>query len=175
MSYFNPYTSYASRLPVLKPGHYLKIGKDFYLIKAVRRNRPKITLPTDAKTDYVLATTTDESYAAVNGKIDTGRVIHIQYMALSESLACKFKWGTEGLLSKWVATELDNTNANLNAPIEVDRWTYDTPMAIKVTKGEGSQTLYFEVIEYEVVPTERKPKTYLYVLPNGHAMFVQAE
>jgi len=170
---FKPYSIYATRLPVLKPGHILKIGDRFYLITTVRRNRKKVSL-TGAQTKYRFYTNTSAEYTPMVGNIDRNRVVHLQYVGLGQAVATKFWWLTEPLLSKEREESVDSTTAPLDAPLEIDRWSFREEMHLYVTTA-GDQDFYFEIIEYEVQPYEGIPeRPYLYIMANGQAIFIEA-
>ena len=170
---FKPYSIYATRLPVLKPGHILKIGDRFYLITTVRRNRKKVSL-TGAQTKYRFYTAQSAEYTPMVGNIDRNRVVHLQYVALGQAVATKFWWLTEPLLSKEREESVDSTTAPLDAPLEIDRWSFREEMHLYVTTA-GDQDFYFEIIEYEVQPYEGIPeRPYLYIMANGQAIFIKA-
>ncbi|GAI93696.1 unnamed protein product, partial [marine sediment metagenome] len=76
--------------------------------------------------------------------------------------------------SKWVNIAYDSAVAAVDAPVEVDRWSYDPELRLAYTKAAGAQTVYFEMVEYEVKATELTPKRYLKILPNGQAVFIDA-
>lgn len=174
MSYFQPYSVYATRLPILKPGHLLKIGSKFYQIKTVRHNRKKVALAS-AQTTYRFYTDTDASYASLHGNLSLNRVVHLQYIAIDQDVSTKFYWGTQPLQSKDVEEDIRPTWANLSAPLEIDRWSYDSAMHLYVTTG-GAQNFYFEIVEYEVVEYSGTPtRPYLYIMGNGQAVFVERE
>ena len=170
---FKPYSIYATRLPVLKPGHILKIGDRFYLITTVRRNRKKVSL-TGAQTKYRFYTAQSAEYTPMVGNIDRNRVVHLQYVALGQAVATKFWWLTEPLLSKEREESVDSTTAPLDAPLEIDRWSFREEMHLYVTTA-GDQDFYFEIIEYEVQPYEGIPeRPYLYIMATGQAIFIEA-
>jgi hypothetical protein len=174
MSYFKPYDIYATRLPILKPGHLLKIGAKFYQVIAVRRNRKKVALGS-SQTKYRFYTETDSSYESMHGNLNLNRVVHIQYVSIDQNVDTKFYWGTQPLQSKDVEEAIQPWGANLLAPLEVDRWSFDPSMHLYVTTG-GAQNFYFEIIEYEVTEYAGTPtRPYLYVMPNGFAIFVEEE
>lgn len=170
---FHPYTVYATRLPVLKPGHLVKIGDKFYMVTVVRRNRKTVSL-TGAKTDYRFKTETSAEYTPMVGNITMNRVVHLQYVALSTTASTKFKWLTQPLLSKEREESVNSVTAPVDAPLEIDRWSFDEAMHLYVTT-DGDQTFYFEIIEYEIIEYAGKPtRPYLYITPSGQAIFVES-
>ena len=173
---FVPYSIYEPRLPKLKPGFFLNISGKFYQIMSVRNNRQSISIDgAYAEPGRALNASTDNTYEALHGNIDVGRVVQIQYLALTTTQDVLFRWGTEPLLSRWRPLYINSNGAGLTNPLQVDRWSFDESMHIKVVKDAGSQTLWLEIIEYEVTPWEKTPpKKYLKILPNGHAVFVEA-
>jgi len=172
---FQPFVIYSSRLPVLKPGHFIKAAEKMYQVVVARHNRQPITLNAGVvTTDIALNLSTDEAYQALHGKLDVGRIVQIQYLALTTGVDVVWKWMKEPLGSKWVNITYDSAVAAVDAPVEVDRWSYDTELRLAYTKLVGAQTVYFEIVEYEVKATTLTPKRYLKILPNGQAVFIDA-
>lgn len=172
---FEPYNIYAQRLPVLKPGHFIKAADKMYQIVVVRHNRQAIALSALAVTDETaLNTDTDEAYQALHGKLDVGRITHMQYLALTQDVNTVFIWMKEPLGSKWVRINYDSIVAARDHPVEVDKWSYDKELRLAYTKAVNAQTAFFEMVEYEVKATTLKPKRYLKILPNGQAVFIEA-
>ncbi len=173
MPTFKPFVIYASRLPVLKAGHFIKAAEKMYQIVVVRHNRQPI--PINEAADAVpLNEDTDPTYAALHGNIGVGRIVQMQYLALTTAVYVVFRWMLEPLGSKWVNIAYNNAVAEDDAPVEVDRWSYDKEMRLAYTKIVGDQTMYVEMVEYEVKATTLKPKRYLKILPNGQAVFIEA-
>lgn len=172
---FKPFVIYSSRLPVLKPGHFIKAAEKMYQVIVARHNRQPIALDAGAVTsDIALNLSTNEAYQALHGNLKLGRIVQMQYLALTTAIDVVFKWMKEPLGSKWVNIVYDSAVAAVDAPVEVDRWSYDPELRLAYTKLIGAQTVYFEMVEYEVKATELKPKRYLKILPNGQAVFVDA-
>lgn len=174
---FAPYVIYSSRLPVLKPAHFIKAADKMYQAYVVRKNRQTLALNAAAvlaTAPVVLSEDTLPAFAAMHGKLDVGRIVHLQYMALTTGIDTTFLWGIDPLWSKWVALAIDSALAQVAAPMEVDRWTYDKEMRLAYYKDVGAQTLYLEVVEYEVKATALTPSRYLKILPNGQATFIEA-
>jgi hypothetical protein len=172
MSHFSPYTIYATRLPVLKPGHLIKIADKYYMVTTVRRNRKKVSL-IGSKDKYRFYTETDASYASMHGNLSLNRVVHLQYVSIDQSVDTILYWGTQPLLSKDVEEAIQPWAANLAAPLEIDRWSFTPEMHLYVTTA-GDQNFYFEIIEYEVVEYPGTPtRPYLYIMANGQAIFVE--
>jgi len=175
---FQPYNIYDVRLPKLKPGFFFEIAEKFYQIMVVRNNRQPVSDIAAAYTDpgRVLNVATSAAYESLHGNLKVSRVVQIQYVSVANAAPeVLLKWGTEPLFSKWVSLYIGSNNADLSHPIQVDRWSYDEEMRISVVKIAGAQTLWFEIIEYEVVEwTKTPPKRYLKILANGQAVFVEA-
>ncbi len=172
---FQPFVIYSSRLPYLKPGHFIKAAEKMYQVVVARHNRQPIAL--DAAlitTDAPLNAGADEAYQALHGKLDVGRIVQMQYLALTTGVDVVFKWMKEPLGSKWVNITYDSAVAAVDAPVEIDRWSYDPELRLAYTKAAGAQTVYFEMVEYEVKATKLTPKRYLKILPNGQAVFIDA-
>ena len=174
---FVPYSTYDVRLPKLKAGYFLNIGGKFYQIMAVRDNRQPIAI--DAEYTFsaprILNTTTSNAYDALHGNLEVGRVVQLQYFALTTDVDVLLRWGTEPLLSKWLNIYIDSNGAGVSNPLQIDRWSYDKEMRLEVVKAAGAQTLWLEIVEYEVNAwTATPPKEYLKILDNGHAVFVRA-
>lgn len=175
MSYFKPYDIYATRLPVLKPGHLLKIGAKFYQVIVVRRNRKKISVSGAQTNKYIFYTATGAEFTPMVGNLNTNRIVHLQYVSIDQDTNTVFYWGTEPLQSKDRAEPMQTWGANLLAPLEIDRWSFDEAMNLQVTQA-ATQNYYFEIIEYEVVEYEGTPtRPYLYIMANGQAIFVSEE
>ncbi len=172
---FRPFVIYASRLPVLKPGHFIKAAEEMYQIVVVRHSRQPIELSAVAVTEAIpLNADTDEAWAALHGHLKVGRIVQIQYLALETDVDVVFRWMLEPLGSKWANITYNNVVAHREAPVEVDRWSYDKEMRLAYTKAVNDQTMYVEMVEYEVKATALKPKKYLKILPNGQATFIEA-
>jgi len=179
MTHFSPYSVYEARIPKLKPGFFLQIGDKFYQIVLVRNNRQQITLDAGAVAEpgSLLndSVTAHPEYATLHGNLEQGRVVNIQYLALTTTVDILFRWGTEPLLSGWYPLYMDFDSANRLAPLQVDRWSYDREMRLQYVKGVGAQTLWVEVVEYEIqLWTKTPPKRYHKILANGQAVFVEA-
>ncbi len=169
---FTPYSIYATRLPRLKPGFLMKIGDKYYMVTTVRTNRKKVALAT-AQTKYRFYTETNPDYASLHGNLALNRVVHIQYVSIDQNVDTIFYWGTQPLQSKDVEEKIQPWGAGLSNPLEVDRWSFDPAMHLYVTTA-GAQNFYFEIIEYEIVEYTGKPtRPYLYIAPNGQAIFVE--
>lgn len=172
---FKPFVIYSSRLPSLKPGHFLKVAEKMYQVVVVRHNRQPIALDAGAvTTEIALNKTVNEAYQALHGDIDVGRITQMQYLALTTGVDVVFRWMVEPLGSKWVKIAYDSAIAAVDAPVEVDRWSHNQEQRVAYTKDVGAQTVYFEMVEYEVKATEITPKRYLKILPNGQAVFIDA-
>jgi len=175
MSYFAPYTIYKTELPKLKSGHFMNIGGKFWQVFVVRSNRQTYDFAT--ATETILNVSANNIYEVMHGNIKVGRIVHIQYVAvINDAPDVLLKWGTEPLFSKWKNVKIDSLAAHRLAPMTVDRWSYDESMRISVTPDSAAaQTLWFEVIEYEVVEwTKTPPKRYLKILADGQAVFMEA-
>lgn len=179
MTDFKPVTRYEVALPVLKAGHLIHAGPDFskgYVqIVTVRHNPKKVAL-TGAKTTLVdLTIGTLTSYESLHGNLKKNRVVHIQYIGVSEStITSELWWLTQPLHSKDVEESIDSVRAPVDAPLTVDRWSYDDSQYLRV-KQSGTQYYYFKIVEYEVGPFEGKPdRPFLHVFANGQAQFVEA-
>lgn len=174
---FNPYQVYASRLPVLKPGHFIKAAEKMYQITTVRHNRQPIALAVGAVaagSPTALNEDTNAVYAALHGKLEVGRIVQLQYLALTTAIAVILRWMLVPFGSRWVNINYDSTVAGIASPVEADRWSYDKEMRLAYSKAAGAQTLWLEIVEYEVKATAIKPKRYLKILPNGQAVFIEA-
>jgi len=172
MSVFSPYQIWASRLPQLKPGHFFKIGDKFYQVVAVRRNRQRITI-SGSKENYGLNVSTDSSYEALHGNLNKERIVHIQYVAVENAdVSTTFYWGTPPLFSKDVKISIDTNVASVSNPMEVDRWSYDDSMYLRLDQT-GTQVYIFECVEYQVKPYPAEPKMYLHLMANGQGVFVE--
>ncbi|MBA7657571.1 hypothetical protein ES703_65510 [subsurface metagenome] len=172
---FQPFVIYSSRLPYLKPGHFIKAAEKMYQVVVARHNRQPLALDAgEVTSDIALNTSTDEAFQALHGKLDVGRIVQIQYLALTTGVDVIFKWMKEPLGSKWVNIVYDSAVAAVDAPVEVDRWSYDPELRLAYTKDAGAQTVYFEMVEYEVKATTLTPKRYLKILPNGQTVFIDA-
>jgi len=146
-----------------------------YQIVVVRHNRQGFALSAAAEaTDIPLNSTTSEAYQALHGGIDVGRITHMQYLYLTTAVNVVLKWMKEPLGSKWVNIVYNNIVTEADAPVEVDRWSYDKELRLAYTKDAGAQTLYVEMVEYEIKETTLAPKKYLKILPNGQATYIEA-
>ncbi len=174
---FEPYDIYAQRLPVLKPGHFIKAAEKMHQIFVVRRNRQAFALNAAAvAVDAAIALNidTNQNMQGLHGELSVGRITHMQYLALSLNINTVFRWMTEPLGSKWVAINYDSIVAARDHPAEVDRWSHNKELRLAYTKAIGAVTAYFEMVEYEVKATSLKPTRYLKILPNGQAAFIEA-
>jgi len=176
---FKPYTIYSAKLPVLKVGHLIKIGDKIYQVAAVRINRQKFTETGPITEPKALNSATDAKYEGLHGNLEVGRVVHIQYLGFGTTTDTIPYWGTEPLGSKWVRIAFNSEVAPVDAPLEVNRWSYDKEMRLAITiAASASQDLYFEIAEYEVVEYTKalvKGQVYLKILPNGHARMMQVD
>jgi len=174
---FVPYGIYDVRLPKLKPGYFLNIAGKFYQIVTVMNNRQQVSIAGaySEGSPLVLNTTTSSAYSPLNGNIDTGRVVQLQYFALTTAIDVLLRWGTEPLLSRATPLYINSNGAGLTNPLQIDRWSYNIEMRLAVVKGAGAQVLWLEVVEYEVTEWKKTPpKEYLKILENGQAVFVKA-
>jgi len=155
-----------------------EIQGKFYQIIMVRGNRQDVSDIAGALADpgRPLNAATSAAYEGLHGNLTVARVVHIQYVGVANAApTVLLKWGTEPLFSKWVNLYIGNNHAPLDHPMQVDRWSNDPEMRIAVIKGAGAQTLWFEIVEYEVVVWDKEPpKRYLKILANGQAVFVEA-
>lgn len=175
MSSFKPYSIEAVTLPLLKVGHVVKISDNFYLIHEVRRLRKKVSLTGPLSPEkYPLTTDSNEAYTNLHGSIENERLIHIQYLSLSETTSTYLYWMEEPLLSRARDEALDSTLAALDAPYIVDKWSYSKEQHIKVKIPSGTQNLYFEIAEYRIKVTTVTPREYLRVTADGGATFISA-
>jgi len=175
---FVPYGIYEPRLPKLKPGFFMNIAGKFYQIVDVKNNRQPVDLTAAAFTEtspLILNSTTNNIYEALHGNLEVGRVVQLQYFALTTTVDTLLRWGTPPLLSKWRTLYINSNGAGLTNPLQLDRWSYDKEMRIAVIKGAGAQTMWIEIVEYEVTAWDKTPpKKYLKILENGAAVFVEA-
>ena len=173
MSVFTPYQAWTPRLPQLKVGHFFKIGDRFYQIVNVRRNRQRITVSGAKTTDYSLNVSTDSTYESLHGNLEKDRIVHIQYVAVeNDGVTTVFSWGPQPLFSKDVKLGIDTNLASKTNPMEIDRWSYDNSMYLKLTQT-GTQVYIFECVEYEVKPYQGEPSKYLHLMANGQAVYVE--
>lgn len=175
MSYFKPYEIYATRLAVLKPGHLVRVGDKLYMVVTVRRNRKKVAV-TGAKTEwYKFYTAGGAEFTPMVGNLSMNRLVHLQYVSIDQDTDTKFQWGTTPLQSKEREEAIQTWGANLLAPLEVDRWSYDEAMHLAI-KEAASQNYYFEIIEYEIAAYEGQPTMpFLHIMANGQAIIVSQE
>jgi len=143
------------------------------MVITVRRNRKKVALAS-AQTDYRFYTATSADYTPMVGNLNLNRIVHLQYVSIDQDQDTTFKWGTQPLLSKDKAEAVQTWGANLLAPLEIDRWSYDEAMHLYVTQADA-QNYYFEIIEYEVTSYEGKPSQFIHIMANGQALFVESE
>lgn len=177
---FQPYVIQAERLPKLNIGHCLKINGKHYVIIGTKRARIEYTIA-GTGVGYVLNKDTlvggTAIYAPLAGNLQTGDVVHIQYMALEDAVNTYVEWGINPLETNDVATLLFAQLApkSVGSPFEVDRWSYDASMRLRETHGLGViQHFVFEVIAYKVSPwlDEKKPPVkYLEIMSIGEAAF----
>lgn len=174
MTYFKPYDVYATRMPVLKPGHMIRVADKYYMVTTVRRNRKKVAV-TGAKTEaYRFKTETSSEFTPMVGNLNLNRIVHLQYVAIDVDTDTKFYWGTQPLLSKDREEALQTWGANLLAPLELDRWSFDEAMHLHIQQA-ASQNYYLEILEYEVVPYAGTPtRPFLHIMGNGQAIFVES-
>lgn len=174
---FVPYSLYDVRLPKLRPGYFINIAGKFYQIMTVMNNRQYIDIAGaySETAQLILNVTVSNTYEALHGNIETGRVVQLQYFALTTTVDVLLRWGTEPLLSKVRPLYINSNGAGLTNPVQIDRWSHDREMRLAVIKAAGAQVLWLEIVEYEVVLWEKTPPTeYLKILENGQAVFVRA-
>ena len=171
---FKPYTLYKVTLPILKPGHVMRIGDKFYQVLTVRRNRKRFEV-SGVQTTYRLYVTTAAAYESLHGSLERNRIVHIQYLAVGTAAITDLWWGTQPLLSKDVKESITNVTAAVDAPLEIDRWSFDAAMHLYLDQS-ATQTYVIEVIEYEITPYPGTPtRPFLHILGNGQALFIEAE
>lgn len=173
---FTPYKVEAPRLPVLKPGYFLKVAGKFYEVREVRRYRIKVHLEggSEGLKDYPLTSDKSDEWAVLHGAIGMDRVVNIQYIACGTADDIKLRWIKDPLMSRSVELPLNSALAPLDSPLEVDKWSYDKEMHLKVTLEAGkTQDLYVEGVEYIVQSTTKRPSEYLELTSDGSARFVK--
>lgn len=174
---FIPYAIYEPRLPKLRPGFFMNIAGKFYQISGVRNSRQTVDLAAayTLNAPLILNSTISATYEALHGNMTAGRVVQLQYFALTSAIDTLLQWGVNPLLSKWRNVYINTTGAGLTNPLQIDRWSYDVEMRLGVVKAVGAQTLWLEIVEYELVPWDKTPpKKYLKILETGEAVFVEA-
>jgi hypothetical protein len=160
-------------LPVLKAGHFLKIGTDFYQILTVRRNRQRHEVSGAITEAKALNVSENAAYEPLHGNLKKDRVVHLQYVAVeTAAVTSVLYWGTVPLLSKDYAISISTVTAPVDAPLEIDRWSFDESMRLALTQS-ATQIYDFECVEYEVTKYEGVPKMYLHIMANGQAIFVE--
>lgn len=175
MSYFKPFERYATVLPVLKPGHLFRIADKMYMITTVRHNRKKVTVTGAKATAYRFKTDVSSEFTPMVGNLALNRIVHLQYVSIDVDTDTKFYWGTQPLLSKEREEAVQTWGANLLAPLDIDRWSFDEAMHLHIQQA-ATQHYYFEIIEYEVVPYVGEPtRPFLHIMANGQAIFVSDE
>lgn len=174
---FIPYAIRADRLPKLRKNHVLKIGANFFVVKMARLVR-KYRAENGVLANQALNLPYNVFYTNICGDVSLKRVVHLHYLALTSAVVCDFSWLTEPLMSAWVRDTLDSNIAGLggvgqSVPYELNKWTYDESMSLFLTKALGNQTLYFELMEYEVEEYKGKtpPAVYLELDEKGEAEF----
>ena len=179
---FKPYVIYATRLPILKPGHIMRVGDKYYQVITVRHNRKRFSLTTDATgapKEYRLYITTLAAFESLHGSLERNRVVHLQYIAVeTAAVTTELWWGNTPLLSKDVAETISTITATLDAPLEIDRWSFDSAMhlILKNQTANTTQTYDIEIAEYEITPYVGVPtRPFLHILGNGQAIFVSEE
>lgn len=175
---FKPFIHYKVALPVLKAGYVIHIGPEFdkgYLqVLTVRNNRKKVAI-SGAKADlYDLVLSTAPAFESLHGKLQKNRIVHIQYLGIDQAQNTYLWWLTQPLLSKDVDEAITSTEAPVDQPLEIDRWSYDDSQYLRI-KQAGTQNYYFVLAEYEVTGYPGKPETdFLHIFANGQAQFVKA-
>lgn len=140
------------------------------------RHNPKKVAITGAKTTlYDLYITTDTTYESLHGNLKKNRIVHLQYLGVSEAaVTSELWWLTQPLLSKDVEESIDTVRAPLDPGISIDRWSYDESQFLRL-KQTATQNYYIKIIEYEVVEYPGKPDgDFLHIFANGQAQFVRA-
>lgn len=174
---FEPYSIFASRLQALEVGYLIKAGAKVLQVSEVRRLRIPIPL-TAGETDHpLIVATANPEYAVLHGNLEVNRIIHIQYIACVEADDVLLKFGLEPVLSRHANITMDNVTFPRTHPLEVNRWSYDEEQHIKYTLAAAlTQTLYFENMEYRVIPYKPaipKGQLMLKILPDGFARMVK--
>jgi len=169
---FKPYTYYASKLPVLKPGHFLKIGEEYFVVKAKKRARVIIDLGTstyDKKGLHEISENND-----LLGNKDLGKIVHIQYLACDTDVDVYLELAGKSLFGEEYRVPVNSNVAPTDCPIEIDKWFYDKSRYIKLTKSStSSQKLYIEYILYLVEKAPTVPSKYLKLTTEGEAIFIE--
>jgi hypothetical protein len=182
MSAFISYSEYKTTFTFLQPGNVIAIQGKFYMVIQTRVNRKAVSV-TGAQTKYALALdnsatsgTASTFLESMTGNLNKNRIIHIQYVSVTVADTPEFFWGTQPLQSKDVDDVTSIYLANLNSPLIVNRWSYDTSMRLYVTQGSVSQVYLFEIAEYEIVAyAGTPPRPYWQIMANGAAILVQTD
>lgn len=177
---FQPYSIYATRLPVLKLGYLIEAAAKVWQVAEVRRLRIPIplTAPVGGYTEHALQeTTTNPEYATLHGNIEVNRITNIQYIAFVTVNDIILFWMKEPLGSRWHKIVANNVLFPLTHPWEVERWSYNKEQRLAVTLAAGlAQTLYFENMEYKVEEYAKalpKGQEFLKIFADGQARMVQ--
>lgn len=181
---FEPYTIYKEALPFLKVGHIIKAGAGrkggtgFWIVKRVNPGRFRY-VETAARTRYPLNQQSSPTFNAVVGDLDVNRIVHLQYLSVETAVDVILYWGKDPFMAKDVEIPINVNLTPLNAPLMLDKWTYDQSMFLAITKAAPEQDFDFEMFGYivEAAPeyTEsRPPKKYLQITSEGNATFVES-
>lgn len=159
-------------------GHIIHTGPDFekgyFQVITVRSNRKKVLISGAKTTLYDLVIGTDTTYESLHGNLKRNRVVHIQYLGLGQTQPTYLWWLTQPLPSKEVDEPLTSAEAPVDAPIDINRWSYDDSQFVRI-KQSGTQDYYFQIAEYEIVDYPGKPDgDFLHIFANGQAQFVKA-
>ena len=184
---FKPYQYYLKALPTLKEGNYiyLQTTRNWYIIIGVRRFRTEESLSVGADETTTVQFNAQGGYDYLAGALDTGLIVQLKYIATDLSATPPTvvpKWGTEPLFSERKAISLTNVIAPLDNPIELDRWSLNQDMYIKleIDNTGGSATsfhIYLDAVEYKVAqrPPKKLPPRFVTVTSNGFPIYIETE
>jgi len=174
---FQPYSIYATRLPVLEVGYLVEAAAKMWQVSVARRLRISIPLVPGSADVALQESTAHPEYATLTGNLEVARITNLQYIAFGTANDVLLKWMMEPLGSKFHNVLANNVLFPLTNPWEVKRWSYNKEQHLKYTLGAGlAQTLYFENMEY-LMDEYKKALTagqeYLKLLADGQARMVR--
>ncbi len=171
---------YRVALPVLKVGHVIKAGggskggSGFWKIENVMEGRILINENAIVTKKKWVATGGD-AYKQVSGNLDTGRIVHLQYLGALDANDALLYWMKDPLFSPENDSTVNSTIAPDTNPLRLDKWSYDQSMFMAVTAAAAvNHQLVVETVNYNVEALPGGvPRRYLEITAGGNATFVE--
>ena len=167
---------YKVYLPILRVGHYLRIGTAYYTVAKARLFPYPTGNITGTGSRYDFKDSTNSNYQVLHGNLDQKRVVHLRYLALETTEDTYIYWLTDPFTgTKEVEIPINSNYAPKTNPLEFNKWSYSREMYASAKWASGNtQAFIWEVAIYIVEPARIKPREYLMITDEGDATFVKA-